>query len=49
MPRRGTKDDENVIPAEAGIQMQKRTGCPINPPQADGHDEIEVFSGKRKG
>jgi N-acetylglucosamine-6-phosphate deacetylase len=50
LPQRGTKDNENVIPAEAGIQMQKRTGCPIKDPRLQisragfGHDKIEVFS-----
>jgi len=43
MPCRGTKDDENVIPAEAGIQIQKGTGCPI---KDFGHDEIGGFSGE---
>jgi Flp pilus assembly protein TadG len=44
MPYRGIKDDENVIPAETGIQTQKVTGCLI---KDSGHDEIEGFSGKK--
>ncbi|MBI4690707.1 MAG: hypothetical protein HY754_10660 [Nitrospirae bacterium] len=44
MPYKGTKEDENVIPAVLKRESRnKDTGCPI---KNFGHDEIEVFSGE---
>ncbi|MBI4689540.1 MAG: hypothetical protein HY754_04645 [Nitrospirae bacterium] len=43
IPHKCTKDNKNVIPAKAGIQMQKETGCPI---KDFGHDKIEAENNK---
>jgi hypothetical protein len=42
MSQRDTKDNENVIPAKAGIQKAKSLDSRLH-----GNDGLEVFSGER--